>query len=224
MLAVAFLCKEAGAKEVFTVKGEKNKYWRRSPLSEKHSSLIKDLKPDETSHITVKNPKGVLRKELDIKQGVMEYDKLINIPIVKDHNATDFTCNLKNMMGASSLTTNLQFHFGRKYIITLIKELGDWWNDMEVFNQCVADLNTARTADLCVVDATEFITTNGPSGPGEIKRLNKIAAGANPVSLDALSSTYLNLKPGEVGMIKKSHECGLGEMDLGKLNISETRV
>ena len=30
MLAMAFLCKEAGAREVFSVKGEGKKYWRRS--------------------------------------------------------------------------------------------------------------------------------------------------------------------------------------------------
>jgi len=224
MLAVAFLCKEAGAREVYSVKGEKDKYWRRSPLSEKHQTLIKSLKPDHTDHITVKNPNGKLRKELDIKKGVMEYDKLINLPIVKDHNATNFTCNLKNMMGVSSITTNLQFHFGRQYIRTIIKELGDWWNDIAVFSQSVADLNTARRVDLSVTDATEFISTNGPSGPGKIERLHKIVAGANPVTVDALCCTYLGLQPSEVGMIKKAHESGLGEMNLQNVIISEVKT
>ena len=158
---------------------------------------------------------------MDIKKGVIEYDKLINLPIVKDHNATNFTCNLKNMMGTSSFTTNMQFHFGREYILTIIKELGDWWNDMEVFSQSVADLNTARRVDLCVTDATEFISTNGPSGPGKMERLNKIVAGANPVTVDAQCCTYLGLHPSEVGMIKSAHQSGLGEMDLSKITVKE---
>ena len=35
-------------------------------------------------------------------------------------------------------------------------------------DQSIADLNTVIKPNLCIVDATEFIITNGPFGPGKI--------------------------------------------------------
>ena len=72
-----------------------------------------------------------------------------------------------------------------------------------------------------IVDATEFVTTNGSAGPGELKKAHKVIAGTNCVSVDAYCSTVLGLIPQDVLMIQYAHEHGLGEIDIKKLTIKE---
>ena len=96
-----------------------------------------------------------------------------------------------------------------------------YYDDIGFLSQCIADVNLVRQPNLCVVDATEFVTTNGPSGPGEIKRAHKVIAGTNCVSVDAYCSTVLGLVPHDVLMIQYAHEHGLGETDVKKFAIKE---
>ncbi len=221
LLAVVHLCLEAGAKEVVSFKNESAKYWNRSPVSKNHGDLITRLKNDDTDHVEVKIPKGKVLKTADVKQGFLRYDKVINIPILKDHGEIGLTCTLKNCMGISSLTTNLKFHTGPNVVTGAIKTLIDSYHNKEYLAQCIADLNQVRKFDLYVVDATEFITTNGPSGPGDIKKTDCVVAGSDRVAIDTYCCRYLNRNPQAEIMIKKAYDSGLGEMDLSRLTIQE---
>jgi uncharacterized protein (DUF362 family) len=78
-----------------------------------------------------------------------------------------------------------------------------------------------RVPNLCVVDATEFIITNGPAGPGELRKAHQVVAGMSCVSVDAFCATMLGLTPNDVSMIRYASEHGIGEMDLKKLTIKE---
>ncbi len=224
VLAVAHLCFEAGAKKVHLVKNESESYWERSRASAKHGSLIAKLLPDDTDHKTIKIPGAKVLKEADILEGPLVYDRLFNLPIIKNHSGVAMTCTLKNMMGLAAFSTNIKFHYGPNYIRGFLKELGDFFADVDYFSQCVADLNRVRTVELCVVDATEFITTNGPSGPGEMARPKQVVAGTDRVAMDALCCQYLGLKAAEIGMITKSHAAGLGEIDLGRVKIARAEI
>ena len=64
---------------------------------------------------------------------------------------------MKNLMGLNFAEVNRTFHTGD------FKTKPD---DIDRLDQCIADLNLAVKPTLCVIDATEFITTNGPFGPG----------------------------------------------------------
>jgi len=99
-----------------------------------------------------------------------------------------------------------------------------WETDIDAIghlDQCIADLNTVISPDLCVVDATEFITTNGPFGPGELTRPGKVVAGTDRVAIDAYCCTLWGLEGKDIIHIRKAHEHGLGEIDLTKLCIEE---
>ncbi len=221
VLAVAHLCLEAGASQVYCLKNESEKYWRRSPLFDTHRKLISHLKEDDTDHRMVDIPGGKVLKEAKMMGGFLDYDKVINIPIVKNHGEIRMTCTLKNTMGVSAFSTNMQFHTGPNVISGTVKALIDIYHAKEYLAQCIADLNLVRKFDLYVVDATEFITTNGPSGPGKLKKLNKVVAGVDRVAVDAFCCRYLNLEPEKELMIKKSYENNLGEINLNKLRIRE---
>ena len=224
VLAVAHLCFEAGAKQVYMMKNESKKYWRRSKESEKHQKLISRLKPDGSSHKSIKIPGAKVLKEANDLEGAFKHDKLINLPIIKNHSGPGMTGTLKNMMGLTSFRTNIKFHLGNNYVETIFKDFGNFFGDMNHFSQCVADLNLVRKVDLCVVDATQFITTNGPSGPGKMSRPNKIVAGTDRVAIDALCCGYLGLKADDIGMITKAQEHKVGKTNLEEMTISRTKI
>jgi uncharacterized protein (DUF362 family) len=140
----------------------------------------------------------------------------INVPIVKNHEGTQVTANLKNMMGACSGSTNRYFHKGSGK-----GGLLSFYSDTEFLSQCIADVNLIRQPNLCIVDATEFVTNNGPAGPGELKKAHKVVAGTNCVSVDAYCATLLGFNPVDVLMIRYASELGIGEIDLKKLAVKE---
>jgi hypothetical protein len=75
-------------------------------------------------------------------------------------------------MGVNANASNQFFHAG--------SGAKSEYADVPFLAQCVADLNTLRKPDLCVADATEFLLTNGPAGPGELRRLDKVILGTDP--------------------------------------------
>jgi uncharacterized protein (DUF362 family) len=119
-------------------------------------------------------------------------------------------------MGGCHRSTNKFFHEGSG-------AKGEY-EDVTFLSQCIADVNLVRRPDLNVVDGTEFLLTNGPAGPGELKRANKVIAGANPVSVDAYGCTLLGLTAAKVAMIGMATAHGLGEPDLAKLAVREAKL
>jgi uncharacterized protein (DUF362 family) len=211
-LSVLKMCIDAGAKEIFSVEGASTSYWKRSKLYDKYESEIDEVKT-KNGKSSVIIDKGKSLKQAEISKGLLDCDVLINIPIAKHHRGTEFTGNLKNMMGACSSSTNRFFHNGGG---------SSGYGNIEFLSQCIADVNLIRKPDLCIADATQFITTNGPAGPGKIMKADKIVAGSNCLSVDAYCATLLRLNPTDVLMLRYAYEHGLGEIDLKKLAINET--
>ena len=222
VMAVAYLCLEAGAKDVYMMREEEEKYWRRCPIFEKNRKLIARLKADESDHEPVKIANGKFLKEAKVKGGFLDHDKMINIPIVKNHGEIRMTATLKNTMGLNAFSSNIKFHTGPNVISGAVKTLLDTYHNMNYLAQCIADLNQVRSFDLYVADATEFITTNGPSGPGNLKKLNKVVAGTDRIAVDAYCCRFLGLDPVKEPLIIKAFESDLGEIDLGNVTIQES--
>jgi uncharacterized protein (DUF362 family) len=215
-LAVLNMCIDAGAKEIYSIEDASTSYWKRSKLYEKFEKEVDRIQPGK-SKTTMKIPGGKSLKEAEISKTLLECDVLINIPIVKQHQGTNFTANLKNMMGACSGSTNRFFHKGSGK-----SGLFGYYDDIEFLSQCIADVNLVRQPNICIVDATEFVMTNGPAGPGELRKAHKVVAGTNCVSVDAYCSTLLGLIPQDVLMVQYAHDHGLGEIDMKKMSIQET--
>jgi uncharacterized protein (DUF362 family) len=213
-LAVLRMCLDAGAGDIHTVEGASTDYWNRSSLSGQFATEIAALKPSGEKDVVVDIPNGVSLKAATVSRAFMECDVLIDIPVAKDHDGTRYTGTLKNMMGACIHDPTCRFmHFG--------SGAEEFYGDPEFLSQCIADLNLVRQADLCVVDATEFVMTNGPAGPGEIQRPQKVVAGTDMVAVDAYCAEVRGLRSTEVQMIRMAHEHGLGEMDFSSLRIQE---
>ena len=215
--AVAEMCKEAGAKEVRWLTWLPERVWERTRLKanqEGSGTVIVMASPDnEDDWKALDVPHGMVLKQIKVMKALFECDVFINMPIVKDHAGSRFTGSLKNYMGTSFPGDNRTFH------PTFEGE------DVVHMEKCIADLNTVvLPPDLIVMDAMEILTTNGPFGPGEIAKPQKVVVGTDRVAIDSFGATLLGLTGPEVTMIQKAHEHGLGEIDLNKLEIKEIQV
>jgi uncharacterized protein (DUF362 family) len=218
-MALLFLCWEAGAKEITMLQPVARNYWKRSVNFDKHRFIIDQLvQIDKNEFPAVYNEDdfrtlavidgAVILKDIEIIKKVDELDVFISVPILKHHGSVILTGALKNMMGLTTRKTNVTFHLGSGVR-----------NDPEYLGQCIADLNLVRKPDLVVADAIEFITANGPAGPGPLKRLDLVVAGTDPVAVDAFGATCLDTDPADIISVKRAYELGIGEMDLSKISV-----
>lgn len=219
VLAAAIrLCRQAGAKEVNLVSWQPLKNWESTGLAKAAAAEgagLKIMERDEANFKPVPVPAGKALTEARILSVLSEHDVFINMPVTKDHAGNKFTGSMKNLMGINSPVSNRTFH----------KE--NWQTDrsaIEHLDQSIADLNTVVKPTLNLVDATEFITTNGPFGPGEIIRPRKVVAGVDRVAVDAYCAGLWGLKAEEIVMIERAARHGLGRYDLNKVKIQEIRV
>jgi uncharacterized protein (DUF362 family) len=213
--AVIEMCKSAGAGEVNCLTWLNPENWEASGLDVAVREAGADLRfiaSEEANFKAVPVQGWKAHEEVMIMKEFYNNDVFIDMPITKDHAGNKFTGTLKNLMGLNYPPNNRLFH----------RE--DWTTNPEsiqFLDQCIVDLNKAVTPTLCVVDATEFITTNGPFGPGEIIKPQKVVAGRDRVAIDAYCASLWGLAGGDISTIKLGFEQGLGEMDLAKIGIRE---
>lgn len=216
-LATVKACFEQGAGEVICIQNIDIKYWQKSSYYNQYEQLIEKLNNCTFNKFPSKfNEDFFVNREINgkslekavITKKFLDCDILINISIAKHHASAAYTGALKNTMGICTRDTNVTFHIN-----------GPARNDPEYLAQCIADLNTIRKPDLTIIDATEVIITNGPSGPGEILSPGKVIAGTDIVATDSLATTIIGHELGDILTIKRAWELGLGEMDYTKYKI-----
>ncbi|HON04980.1 MAG TPA: DUF362 domain-containing protein [Candidatus Ratteibacteria bacterium] len=147
----------------------------------------------------VQIPSGIVLKEAEILEDVLDADVFINVPIVKVHGSqAKITISMKNFMG-------------------IVKDRG-YFHRTDL-NQCIADICSYLKPALTVVDATRILLTNGPQGPGSVKETKMVFAGTDFVALDAFGSTLLGVNPADVRHIQIAEKMGLGQSNLSKIKI-----
>ncbi len=211
-LAVVTLCYDAGAADIISLKGEPGGYWdgaRRIGEFREMVGAIKEAGPYVDRPVTG----GLALKKTEVVKDLLSCDVFLNISIVKHHQGTNFSCLLKNMMGALPHSACRYFHMGTGK--------SGWYGDLDHMHQCIADVNLIRKPDMTVVDATSFITTNGPFGPGKLADAAKVLAGTDPVLADAYGATLMGHDPRKIGMIQRAAALGIGSADLKHAAIAE---
>lgn len=213
--AVVEMCKKAGAAETNCLSWLKPEDWEASGLDvavKEAGANLKFIAAEEANFKMVPVQGWKTHQELMIMKEFYNNDVFIDMPITKDHAGNKFTGTMKNLMGLNYRPNNRLFH----------KQ--DWTTNPEsiqFLDQCIVDLNKPIAPTLCVVDATEFITTNGPFGPGELIKPQKVIAGVDRVAIDAYCTTLWGLTGEEIHAIRLGFEQGLGEIDLNKVAIKE---
>lgn len=163
-------------------------------ISAKYNVPLIDLKED--SYRTIKE--GELA--LDICLKALEVDYLINIPVLKAHSQTRFTCALKNLKGCIPDREKRRFH-----------TLG--------LNRPIAYLAKALPVNLVVVDAI-----NGDLSfeeGGSPVSMNRIIVGKDPVLVDTYGAGLLGYSRNEIEYIEDAVKLGVGSGELASARIFE---
>lgn len=213
------MCKKAEAKEISFISLLPAENWENTGLKkvidEEEVKLIIMDREDESQFKMIDIPKGKSLMKTRIMNEYFNHDVFINMPITKDHAGNKFTGTLKNLMGINFSLDNRSFH------------KPDWKTNIDsirFMDQCIADLNTIILPHLCIVDATEFIITNGPFGPGELLKPQKVIAGVDRVAIDSYCCTLWGLNPKDIISITAAYEHKLGKMDVKKIKIKELKI
>lgn len=214
VLASLKMLNDAGITDITFLLDQSSDFYKRSALSSKYDSIIKTIKKPSGVYNEVQIPKGVSLKKANVIKDLFEMDALINIPINKHHSGVHYTGNLKNMMGLCNRSTNQEFH----------RPGNTDGEDGVYLSQCIADLNLVRKIDLCITDASEVLRTNGPFGPGEIAKINKVFVGSNAVMMDTYGCTLLDNRPQDILVLDMAQKHGLGRTDLKNFVINETTL
>jgi uncharacterized protein (DUF362 family) len=215
VLAIAKMCLDAGAKGLVALCALAPNYWKRTPLAEKYAQVARAISGPSGEHVERQVDRGLALKKALVAKDLLDVDVFVNLPVAKHHEGCQLTGNLKNFMGALDSETCQFFHKGSA------RAKGGYYDDVEFLSQCIADVNTLRRPALCVVDATEVLSSNGPQGPGDLLALDLVAAGTDPVALDAYAAGLHRRRPSDIPMIVKAAAHGLGHADMTRLTVRE---
>ncbi len=155
---------------------------------------------DERRFREVKIPNGVAIQSWPLYIDLLEADKVISAPIAKHHGLARLTLAHKNWMGVMGENR------GRIH---------------QRLDETLVDISTVIKSCFTVLDAVRILTAHGPQGGSlaDVKQLDTVIAGINPVSIDAYGTTLFGLTGADIGYVREGARRGLGVMDLGRLNI-----
>ena len=208
-------CFDAGAKEV-TVFDHTCDNWRKcyanSGIEEAAKAAGAKVVPadQESYYKTVSIPKGKSLKTAKVHQAIVDCDKWINVPVLKNHGGAQLTISMKNHMGIV---------WDRGYFHA---------NDLQ---QCIADIcSYEKRAVLNVVDAYRLMKTSGPRGKSEadVVLSKGLFMSQDIVAVDTAAANFFNqvreMPLDSVSHIGKAQELKLGTMNLESLNIKRVRI
>jgi uncharacterized protein (DUF362 family) len=139
--------------------------------------------------------------KIRVYRSVAEADHLINLCTPRTHKLGDFTMSMKNNVGVVNGPSRLPMHVP--------------WG----LKERLAEIGLVVPASLIVMDGREGFSDGGPDA-GDLARTGFIAAGTDPVALDALGLAQLRLAGAnetisgrsiwELPMMRRAVEIGLG--------------
>jgi len=203
------LCKKAGAKKVMVFDrtcNQAKRCYARSQIEKMAEAAGADV-----SHIykqkfqKVKIADGRKLQSWEFYRDALKADVFINVPIAKHHSLSKVTLGLKNIMGIIG---------------------GERGKIHNLFNAKIVDLNTVVKPQLTIIDAVRILMDNGPQGGSlnDVKQMNTIIAGVDPVAVDAYGATLFDLKPEQLGFLKEAADRGLGNMNIDKLKVEKVNL
>jgi uncharacterized protein (DUF362 family)/Pyruvate/2-oxoacid:ferredoxin oxidoreductase delta subunit len=152
----------------------------------------------------VSHKDGLLVKSLTIVNGVLDCDGTVSLPKLKTHGLSRMTGAIKNQFGCIPGLIKSQFHV----------KLPDPYD----FSTMLVDINTFIRPRLYVMDAIMAMEGNGPRS-GKPRKLNVLLFSTDPVAIDAVASSIINLNPEFVPTSRPGEESGLGTYHSERIEI-----
>ena len=199
------LCLEAGASKVIVSDvtcSEARRCFLRSGIWEAAEKAGAEVILPVQDDYVVMDLGGELLTSWPVLKHFVETDRLINMPIVKQHSLTSCTISMKNLYGILGGRRN-QLH--------------------QEINQSIVDLASFTRPTLTVVDATRVLMRSGPQG-GSLDDVNiehTVMCATDQVAADARAAEFLGLDAARVGHIVLAEKAGLGTIDYRSVGYKE---
>ncbi len=145
---------------------------------------------------TVAFKEGLITKQFEIAQGVLEADAIISICKMKTHQLTRVTGAIKNQLGCVYGINKGMSH--SKFPSPII------------FSKMLVDLNMLLKPKLYIMDGIIAMEGNGPRS-GSPTKMNVMIISQDPVAVDAMFCKLIDLDPEYVPAIKYGESFGLGK-------------
>lgn len=177
------------------------KHWKITGIEEVCNRLDVEILNFESSGVYERKING---NHYHIAKPVLDVDFIINVPKIKTHGLTLFTCAIKNMYGTVPGLTKVNYH---KYA----PKPSD-------FASLVVDIYSLSKPGLNIVDGIIGMDGSGPSA-GNPKELGMILASNDGVALDSYICYILGKDPMKVSTNKIAYERGLGEAKIDEIKV-----
>lgn len=204
--AIINLVKSAGAVPVIGDSpggpvGNLERYWEATGIREVCDRLDMEIVNFESA--------GVYKKTLNgnhyyIAKPVLDADFVINVPKIKTHGLTVFTCAVKNMYGVVPGLKKTEYH----------KEAPK----PSEFSKLVVDIFSLSRPGLNIVDGVIGMDSLGPSA-GNPKELGIVLASTDAIALDSYICHILGKDPMKVPTTKIACERRIGEANINKIEV-----
>lgn len=154
--------------------------------------------PEDTTYETVLISERI--GAWDVLEPFVNATKIINVPVVKTHSEMRAIAGMKNWFGITTKSRMV------------------WHNGLD---RSIVELAQLMRPTLTVADASRVMMRGGPAGGGvgAVKQVGAVAAGFDPVALDAWAGSIFGFGPDELpGYIRLAEEAGLGTVDFAGLS------
>jgi uncharacterized protein (DUF362 family) len=166
---------------------------------------------EESPWVCVKPAQARAIPRYFISQAVYEADVLINVPVIKTHRFSEYSCSLKNIVGA--------IHPRYRPSVTFLA--GNW-------HERIAELNLAVHPQLTIADGTTVMIAGGPTS-GTSAAADLLLLSGDRVALDMIALGLLRAygawpkiqgtRVDEQRQIKRAAELNLGIRDTTRIEL-----
>lgn len=215
LAALIKMCQDAGAAEI-KVFDHTCDNWSRCYEHSGIDAVVKKagatMVPahEQSYYENVNIPNGKSLKSAMVHKAIVECDKWINVPVLKNHGGALMTSAMKNHMGI--VWDRSAFH-------------------SRGLHQCIADICTYKPAVLHIVDAYRTMATNGPQGrnANDVVLTKALFASPDIVAVDTAAGKFFtqintSIRFDDIEHIPDAQKLGLGTMDLESLNVKRVRL
>lgn len=174
-------------------------------VADKHKVKMIDLKSAKNAFAEVDIPGGKALTKEKVARDFLDADAVVNMPVAKHHSGSKLTICMKNWMGAVE---------GRQM-----------WH-VKGLHQCIADFSSFMKPAWAIVDATRCMTSKGPQGPSEdMIYPHQVILSKDQVAADTVAAGLFHDNPLDVvKYLAIARDMGIGETDLGNMNIHQINV
>jgi len=200
------LCLDAGAKRVKVFDHTINsplRCYRNSQIetkAENAGAKVLQVRDHRFKSVTLRQ--GTVLKKWPIYRDYLEADKVINVPVAKQHSMCLVTLGLKNLMGVMGGPRG-EIHNG--------------------FDAKLVDITSEILPTLTIIDAYRIMTGNGPSGGSlsDVDKRRTLIMSPCTVTADYVAASLFNIDPGKIGYIREAVRRGLNRYDVPSLNMKK---